>query len=105
MRFFSYQFPNITIRGGNKQIKFENGVYITDDEDEIKLLKDMGFRYIENKPKPTKRPAKKEYHNIPKRWTKKQIEKYAKEYNIKIPKDVTTKAEMREFINSIPKEG
>lgn len=99
MKFFSYQFPNIKIKINNKEIKFKEGTYCTDDKREQEALIGLGFPYISNMPEKPK--ARSIVHEIPKRWTKSQIIKYAKEHNIEIPKDITTKKDLKEYIESL----
>lgn len=46
VKFISTQFPNIKVNG----VRFENGYYSTDKEDEITILKELGFEYIDEEP-------------------------------------------------------
>ena len=49
MKFINTQYPNMTLRGENFSIKFENGVFETEDAKIIKILKDAGFDSDEKK--------------------------------------------------------
>lgn len=102
MRFLSTQFPNMSVVYGKKVIKFNNGVYETNDPNEQKTLKNLGFPYVNTIVK-DKEEIKKSTptHEIPKRWTKSKILKYAKEHNIKIPETLNTKNEIVEYIESL----
>lgn len=104
MRFFSRQFPNLTVTTKEGKIKFENGVYIAKNEKEIKILNDLGFPSViekaEKENKEIKKLVKKQNYKISKSWTLAKINKFAKEHNIDLPKNLT-KNELIDYIESL----
>jgi hypothetical protein len=64
MKFTSLVFPNLVVSGGGIKIKFEDGIYETEDIKEIEFLESAGFigeasEVPVEEVKPVKKPRRK----------------------------------------------
>lgn len=109
MEFVSKQFPNKTVIYKGRQMKFVNGIYSTEDIDEIQYLQEQNYRVggakaVDTYTEPEKvictEPSTGK-HNIPVRWTVEKIREYAKTNGIVLPDGIETKRELTEYIENL----
>lgn len=107
IRFYSGVYPNIKVSIYNYTIKFNKGIYDTDNHKEIEALKRLGFRWeilgkiqIEDSSMSVDDKGKIK-HTIPARWSKEKIISYAKDNNIELPRYEMTRAELVAYIESL----
>ncbi len=109
IRFYSPLFPNLTVSIYHYSIKFNKGIYDTDNPKEIEALKNLGFGYDvitsddegTNAEEHIVASVNDVKHTIPSRWSKEKIMEYVRENNIELPNDEMTKAELVEYIESL----
>lgn len=105
MRFYSAQYPNITLRFEGTKVSFKDGYYDTTDAKEIAFLRKNGYpeteSFIEQIQPEQKESEKGAKHIIPVRWTKAEIVEYAKRAGIELPGNLVTKQDMIDYIEGL----